>query len=104
MPKISYCIRKFKSCDASMVDELAIKAFERFKTSYCDWSAFKTRISNMSSLSKKATVFVAVNNKLVIGAVAYYKPGTSNSEYFPNDAAIIRMLVVDPDYQACKDS
>ena len=50
----------------------------------------------MASLARYSEILVADAGDTVIGAVAYFGPGTPRADFFEPEWPIIRMLVVDP--------
>lgn len=94
-------LRDFEQRDAMQVNALALRAFEQFKDAYQDWPAFQAKIGNMSALAEVGEVIVAeMEGRIVgVGAVAYVGPGAPKAAFFRPDWAIMRMLVVDPDFR-----
>jgi len=92
-------IRDYQQADARHVNALALRAFEQFKDAYDDWPIFQAKISEMSSLATSGEIVVAEVDGQVVGAVAYLGPGVPKGELFRPEWAIMRMLVVDPDYR-----
>jgi ribosomal protein S18 acetylase RimI-like enzyme len=95
---MSYEIRNFENSDRDQVNRVALAAFNQYQGYYSDWDAFSKNISNMASLSEQAELIVAVQDEVIIGAVAYVPSGITKN-LFPIDWPVIRMLVVDPNYR-----
>lgn len=93
---MSIKLRDFKLSDSSVVNAVAVAAFEQFRDLYSDWSTFVHRISGMASLSETGEIIVAEVDKDVIGAVAYVGPDREKALFFEPHWPIMRMLVVSP--------
>lgn len=93
-----YQLRDFQNNDIESVNNVALIAFTQYKNSYTDWPTFSKKIANMSSLAEQAELIVATVDGKIAGAVAYVPPGKVKS-IFPTEWAVMRMLVVDPNYR-----
>ena len=89
-------IRDYHHDDANAVNATALSAFEQFSSQYDDWIGFKKRIGSMSDLSQHAKLFIAEYNSEVCGAVGYVSPGSSLPDFFSEEWASLRLLVVNP--------
>jgi len=89
-------IRDFRSSDADAVNQLAVTAFAQFSDAYQDWPAMRAGLAKTSALSMTGEVIVAEIGDRLVGAVAYFGPGTEKAAFFDKSWPIIRMLVVDP--------
>ncbi|KAB2964797.1 GNAT family N-acetyltransferase [Zoogloea sp.] len=92
-------IREFNPADALNVNALALRAFEQFQSAYNDWPAFRARVAGMSSLADAGELLVAEIDGQLAGAVAYIGPGKPKPDFFRPEWAIMRMLVVSPDFR-----
>jgi ribosomal protein S18 acetylase RimI-like enzyme len=92
----SYTLRTYRDGDAAKVNELALAAFDLFRSQYSDWPAMRSTIGRMSALADIGEIIVAERDRQVIGAVAYIPAGRPKAAYFDQSWPIIRMLVVDP--------
>lgn len=92
-------IREYQQSDSVQVNALAQLAFEQFKDSYHDWPAFKEKIGKMSVLAHDGEIIIAEVRSQIVGAVAYIGPGAPKAEFFRPEWAIMRMLVVAPNFR-----
>jgi ribosomal protein S18 acetylase RimI-like enzyme len=92
----SYALRTCRDSDAAKVNELALAAFDQFRSQYSDWPAMASAIGRMSALADIGEIIVAERDQQIIGAVAYIPPGRPKAAYFDQSWPTIRMLVVDP--------
>jgi len=91
-------IRDFQINDIESVNKVALLAFSQYKNSYTDWPTLSKKIANMASLAEQSELRVAIVDGIITGAVAYVAPGKPK-DFFPAEWAVIRMLVVDPNYR-----
>lgn len=89
-------IRPYQAADRDAVDRVALAAFSQYAHAYADWPAFSARIARTSELAIQAELLVADIDGEVRGAVLHVAPGAPRSPIFPDDWAVIRMLVVAP--------
>lgn len=89
-------LRSYGEGDAVAVNELAVAAFEQFRSQYSDWPAMEAAIGRMSALAEFGEIIVAERDDRIIGAVAYIPAGRPKAPFFDQSWPIIRMLVVDP--------
>ncbi|WP_288379520.1 GNAT family N-acetyltransferase [uncultured Massilia sp.] len=89
-------IRPYRTADRDAVDRVALAAFSQYAHAYADWPAFSARIARTSELASQAELLVADIDGEVLGAVLHVAPGKPRSAIFPDDWAVIRMLVVAP--------
>lgn len=90
-------IRPFAASDSKAVNSLALAAFAQYQGVYTDWEALSRGVGAMAELAGQGEIIVAELDGRIVGAVAYFAPGTSpRADFFEPDWAIIRMLVVDP--------
>ena len=85
--------------DLSAADEVAIAAFREYQHHYSDWAAFSRNTSPMTSLAASAMIVVAKAHDQVVGAVGYVAPNRPKGELFDAEWAIMRMLVVAPEFR-----
>jgi len=90
-------LRNYTDRDAAHINELAVTAFEQFRSGYSDWPAMRAGLRRMSALAEFGEIIVAEVPDRIIGAVAYIPPGGPKVPFFDPSWPIIRMLIVDPD-------
>jgi ribosomal protein S18 acetylase RimI-like enzyme len=90
-------LRDFRPEDAIGVKELALAAFDEYRSAYSDWPAFSEKIGKMAALARHGEIIVAVARASLVGAVVYVGPGKEKAACFHPDWSIIRMLVVHPE-------
>lgn len=90
-------IRPYQDTDREAVDRVALAAFAQYAHAYTDWPGFSARIARTSALAAQAELLVAEDQGAVLGAVLHVAPGKPRSAIFPDDWAVIRMLVVAPE-------
>lgn len=93
-PNAAWEIADYSLSDAPAIDRLALSAFAQYREHYLDWEGFARRIGAMSQLGSTAQLIVARAGGEIAGAVAYVGPDAPKAEFFPQDWAILRMLVV----------
>ena len=59
-----------------------------------------TRLAWVTQLAASATFLVAEDDRQLVGSVAYYPPGTSDTCLFPQHWAFLRLLAVAPTHRA----
>jgi ribosomal protein S18 acetylase RimI-like enzyme len=90
-------IRPFSTADAEAVNALALAAFAQYEGVYSDWEALTRGVGAMAGLAGQGEIIVAGEGGGIVGAVAYFAPGTSpRADFFEPEWPIIRMLVVAP--------
>ena len=89
-------IRPYRPADREHVDRVALAAFSQYAQAYADWPGFSARIARTSELASQTELLVADHECEVLGAVLHVAPGKPRSAIFPEDWAVIRMLVVAP--------
>jgi GNAT superfamily N-acetyltransferase len=92
-------LREFQQSDTSAVNALGVAAFEQFSDHYQDWPVFQQKIAGMAALAETGEIIVAATGSKIVGAVAYLGPQAPKSEFFPPAWAVMRMLVVAPEYR-----
>jgi predicted N-acetyltransferase YhbS len=92
----SYSVRTFRDGDAAKVNELALAAFDEFRSQYSDWPTMASAIGRMSVLADIGEIIVTERDEQIIGAVAYIPAGRPKAGYFDQSWPIIRTFVVDP--------
>lgn len=98
MKSDKYQIRNFQISDSEAVNRVALAAFAQYENYYDDWHDFANKIANMAALANSGEIIIASVNEKVIAAVCYVPAGNANSLFSP-EWAVIRMLVVDPEYR-----
>lgn len=90
-------IRPYRPADRDAVDRVALAAFSQYAHAYADWPGFSARIARTSDLASQAELLVATEQGEILGAVLHVAPGQPRSAIFPDEWAVIRMLVVAPE-------
>ena len=90
-------IRNFQSKDALEVNEMALSAFSQYSNFYKPWNEFQSKISKMSGMP--IDIIIAEIEGKISGAVGFVSPGKITNSHFNSDWAVIRMLVVKPEYR-----
>jgi ribosomal protein S18 acetylase RimI-like enzyme len=90
-------IRPYRPADRDAVDRVALAAFSQYAHAYADWPGFSARIARTSELAGQAELLVAIEQGNILGAVLHVAPGKPRSAVFPDEWAVIRMLVVAPE-------
>ena len=93
----NFHLRNYTDRDAAHINELAVTAFEQFRSEYSDWPAMQAGLRRMSALAEIGEIIVAEWQDRIIGAVAYIPPGGPKATFFDQPWPIIRMLIVAPD-------
>lgn len=96
---MSCTLRNFEPADADAVNALALRAFGQFRGAYSDWETFAGNIGRMASLAESGELIVAEERGRIVGAVVYVGPHRCRQPFFDAEWAILRMLVVDPDFR-----
>ncbi len=96
---MNFSLRDFCANDATAVNQLALAAFDEYRSAYADWPAFSKNIGNMATLAQQGELIVAQTHGSLVGAVVYVGPGKPKGSIFNPEWSIIRMLVVHP--EAC---
>jgi len=91
-----FTLRDYAEPDRTLVNALALEAFEQFKHEYDDWPTFRSKISDMAALAGSGEIIVATLGEQLIGAVAYVGPDKPRAAFFRPEWPIMRMLVVSP--------
>jgi ribosomal protein S18 acetylase RimI-like enzyme len=96
---MNYEIRNFRTGDAAGVNNVALAAFEQYRSAYSDWVAFSRNIGDVASLAETNEVIVADAGSDVGGAVVYVGPGKPKPSHFNLEWPLIRILSVLPSYR-----
>lgn len=96
---MNYTICTYEEQDAKAISNVAVNAFMQYKDKYSDWDIFISKIADMPKLASSSKIIVAKIDSNIVGAVAYVAPDMPKSDFFNSDWAVIRMLVVDPEYR-----
>ncbi len=96
---VGAAIRPFSPADSDAVNALALAAFAQYRGVYGDWESVARGVGAMAGLAGQGEILVAEREDGgIVGAVAYFAPGTSpRADFFEPDWAIVRMLVVAPE-------
>ena len=91
-------VRPFEPADADAVNAVALAAFEQYRGVYDDWDTLSRAVGNMAALAEGGEIVVAQHEDgRIVGAVAYFGPGTEpRADFFEPVWPVIRMLVVSP--------
>jgi len=90
-------IKPFAAADSDSVNAVALAAFAQYEGVYSDWEALTRGVGAMADLAGQGDIIVAEADGAIVGAVAYFAPGTSpRPDFFEPEWPIVRMLVVDP--------
>jgi ribosomal protein S18 acetylase RimI-like enzyme len=97
-------IRDAQTSEFDRVSLLSIESYQEYSQSLTseNWHKMKNSLANISDLAKQAKLIVAECNHELIGAVIYYRPGTSSSLLFQPEWASLRILSVLPKYRGQK--
>lgn len=98
-PATGFRLDDFTPADADGVNRVALAAFRQYRHDYADWPRFSGLVGDMASLAKSAELVVARVGDRVAGAVAYVGPGRGKAPFFATEWAVLRMLVVDPEFR-----
>jgi predicted N-acetyltransferase YhbS len=90
-------LRDFRSGDAHAVDALAERVILDLRSRLGLSPAMASDIERMSDLARAGRIIVADDGDAVVGAVAYIPQTAPRPSHFDRDAALIRMLVIDPE-------
>lgn len=74
---MNHILRDFQPEDATAVNQIALAAFDEYRSVYSDWPAFSSGIGNMSALSSHGEIIVAAIQTSIVGAVAYVGPSNA---------------------------
>jgi len=96
---MQYHIRAYRETDKDQLNQLAVLAFEQYSHLYSDWPEFSKKVEQMSSLTEHCEILIAAQESKILGAVAYNGPYKAKAEFFKPEWAVIRMLVVNPEYR-----
>ncbi|MCJ8298898.1 MAG: GNAT family N-acetyltransferase [Pseudomonadales bacterium] len=96
---MEYHIRTYLETDKEQLNQLAVFAFEQYSHLYSDWPEFSRKVARMSALAKNSEILIASQGSTILGAVAYNGPYKAKAEFFKPEWAVIRMLVVNPEYR-----
>lgn len=92
-------LRDYRAEDAAALNAVALSAFAQFSEDYSDWPAMAEGVSNMAALSARGEIVVAEDDGRVAGGVVYVPPQGERADFFEPDWALIRMLVVAPEFR-----
>jgi GNAT superfamily N-acetyltransferase len=91
-----FLLRDYVTTDKLSVNEIIMKAFDQYRTSYTDWPTFSKRLVQMTENSGQSEIIVAEHKGAVVGAVAYVHANQPKPDFYPAEWPMVRMLVVDP--------
>ncbi len=89
-------LRDFMASDETVVNEIAVAAFEQYKQPYSDWPTLVKGLANTAALAQSGQLIVAERNGTIVGAVAYIGPNAPKWSIFEVHWPVMRMLVVVP--------
>ena len=96
---MGYVLRDFRAEDAVSVNQIALEAFDEYRSAYSDWPSFSKNIGTMATLAQNGEIIVAATESSLVGAVAYVGPRKPKAAFFDPEWPIIRMLVVHPEHR-----
>ena len=91
-------IREAIPDDFTAMAQLVVEAYQEYAASLTPaaWEQMRTGLASVARLAASATFLVAEDNRHLVGSVAYYAPGTSDTRLFPQHWASLRLLAVAP--------
>lgn len=96
---MSYVLRDFRAEDAVSVNQIALKAFDEYRSAYSDWPSFSKNIGAMATLAQTGEIIVAATESTLVGAVVYVGLGRPKAAFFDPEWPVIRMLAVHPEHR-----
>lgn len=92
-------IRDYRPIDEYELNNVAKLAFAEFCDQFEDWPIVHEAFGRMSDLAKKGQIVVADDSNGIVGGVCYVGPNAPKFKCFELEWAVIRSLVVHPDYR-----
>lgn len=94
----SLSVRDIRPSEYEDVAGLSVEAYQEFADGIApeDWATMRSNVRNVEKRAKEGNVIVAERDGRLVGAVAYYGPGTPRHERFPSEWALVIMLAVRP--------
>ena len=96
---MDFQIRDFRLEDTTAINQVALRAFEEYRSTFSESFAFEERIGNMAALASIGEIIVASSGADILGAVAYIPAHAPKSNFFKQEWPVMRMLVVAPNYR-----
>ena len=87
--------------DFDSIARISVTAYKEYATLLTaeNWQKMEQNLFNVAQTADTANFVVARVEDNIVGAVAYYPPGKSNSEYFSDRWASLRLLAVAVNYR-----
>ena len=94
-------IRNAISLDFEEISLVSIAAYPEYAAvlNRENWQKMQHSLSNVEQTAKIANFIVAEVENEIVGAIAYYPPGKSNSKFFNSQWAALRLLAVAPSHR-----
>lgn len=94
-------LRDATPSDFETIADVALEAYREYakKLTVQNWQKMKQSISNVDRIASIANFIVAEVESKIAGAIVYYAPGKSNSQFFAPQWASLRLLAVAPEYR-----
>ena len=96
---MSIIIRDYQRSDGGELNAVARLSFAEYCDEFEDWPTLHEQFARMSDLAKDGHIIVAVDDEVVVGGVCYVGPHAPRFPCFEPEWAVIRSLVVRPDYR-----
>lgn len=86
--------------DFELIAKISVEAYQEYaaKLSQENWLKMKNSLSNVNQTANNGNFIVAEIKSQVVGAIAYYPPGSS-TKFFATDWASLRLLAVSPQHR-----
>jgi len=93
-------IRDARAKDYDEVGSLLVEAYREYSQALSpeNWQKMESGLAKIKNKVDRGTLIVAEQD-ILVGAVAYYPPGKSNTNIFPPEWASLRLLGVLPAYR-----
>ena len=92
-------IRDYEPTDECELNSVAGLAFAEFSDDFENWPTVHEAFGRMSDLAKQGQIMIAADNNEIVGGVCYLGPDSPRFKCFEPGWAVIRSLVVRPDYR-----
>ncbi|MGL6340389.1 MAG: GNAT family N-acetyltransferase [Waterburya sp.] len=94
-------LRDATPLDFDPIAQISVEAYQEYSTVLDaeSWQTMKNNLSNVENTAKIANFIVAEIVDEIVGAIAYYPPGRSNSKFFDSQWASLRLLAVAPKHR-----
>ncbi len=87
--------------DFDTIARISVEAYQEYSTilEAQNWQKMQHSLSDVETTASTADFIVAEIETKIVGAIAYYPPGKSNSKFFDSQWASLRLLAVEPNYR-----